>query len=151
MPSETSTNWINILSALLTPTIAIFVSIIAGMQWRINQKRLKNEHFDRRIKIYERIAGCMADVITSGRADINEERSMLRDSKFAIFVFGEDIDRFVKEVYQKSSDLHTLQSMQHKYKNKQLENNLNKQDVIKNWFKTELVNLPKRFEKYLKL
>ena len=151
MTQETSQNWIDVLSALLTPTIAIFGSIIAWQQWRINQKRLKNEHYDRRIKIYERIAGYIADVITTGRADTSEDMAMMRESRRAIFVFGEDIDQFVKQVYDKSTELHTLQAVQNQYKGKKLEKNLDKQAAIKDWFKNELINMPKRFEKYLKL
>jgi len=40
--------WVDILSALLVPTIAIFGSLIGFQQWRTNTKRLKHELFDRR-------------------------------------------------------------------------------------------------------
>ena len=60
-------NWITALSsALLTPTVAILGAWIAGAQWKINQRRLQHELFDRRIKLYQVVAAYIANAISLG-------------------------------------------------------------------------------------
>ena len=57
MPSA-SLSWIDILAALLTPTIALIALYIAYQQYKINQQRLRHETYERRlefIKQYKRI------------------------------------------------------------------------------------------------
>ena len=41
---ECNYNWINVLSALLTPTIAIAGSVIAWLQYRTNSQKRKNDN-----------------------------------------------------------------------------------------------------------
>lgn len=50
---ECNYNWINVLSALLTPTIAIAGSVIAWLQYRTNSQKRKNDLFDRRYNFYQ--------------------------------------------------------------------------------------------------
>ena len=140
-------NWVDVLSALLTPTIAIAGIAIGCLQWRINQKRLQNELFNRRIDIYEKITSYIANILTRGSVENGADTQFLRNTKQAVFVFGKDIEEFVNEIYEKSLDLNLVnaqvQPIQDEY--------LNKQREIKKWFENELNNAQKRFIKYLKL
>lgn len=52
---ECDYNWIKVLSALLTPTIAVAGLIIAWLQYRTNNQKRKNELFDRRYDFYKSI------------------------------------------------------------------------------------------------
>ncbi len=52
---ECNCDWIKILSALLTPTIAIIGVIIAALQWQVNDLKRKNDLFDRRYSFYQRL------------------------------------------------------------------------------------------------
>jgi len=45
-------DWVDILTALLTPTVAILGVTIAYQQWRLNSKKFKHELYDRRLHIY---------------------------------------------------------------------------------------------------
>lgn len=47
--------WIDILTALLTPTLAAFGALIAYLQWRTNELKRKNDYFDRRFSLYKRV------------------------------------------------------------------------------------------------
>ena len=151
MAIDNQKDWIDILSALLTPAIAFFAIIVAGMQWRINHKRLKSEYFDRRIAVYETIAGYISDILTSGVIKDNVETKFLRDTRNVLFLFGSDIKTFVDEIYKKSTDLHALQAMERNLSGGNLEDNLNKQSEIKHWFSKELSSLQERFKKHLSL
>ncbi len=82
-------SWIKILSALLTPTIAIVGTIIGILQWIINQKRLQHELFDRRIRLYEIVTAHLANAVTHGYTD-EEIMRFLRDTKHARFIFNKE-------------------------------------------------------------
>lgn len=151
MAVEDQRDWIDVLSALLTPAIAFFAIVVAGMQWRINHKRLKNEYFDRRIAVYEAIAAYISNILTSGAIKNNAETKFLRDTKNVFFLFGSDIRTFIDEIYKKSTDLYALQKMQHTLSGGGLAGNLNKQSEIKHWFREELCSLQDRFKKHLSL
>jgi len=100
-------DWVTTLSsALLTPVVAIFGSWIAYAQWKINQRRLQNELFDRRIKLYQVVAAYIAKAISLGDVPRGEEYQFLRDTKHSIFIFNKVIADYIDEIYKKSIDLH---------------------------------------------
>ena len=152
MAIDNQKDWIDILSALLTPSIAIFAVFFAGMQWRSDRKRLKNEHFGRRIPVYEAITDYIGDVCTSGRIRDEAEMKFLCDTKNVSFIFGSDIKAYVDEIFKKSTDLHALGKMERGLSGDSLKVNLEKQSVIKSWFREELISgSQERFKKHLSL
>lgn len=50
-------DWIDVLSALLVPTIAIVGTVIAFLQWRTAHQRRKDDLFDRRYAFYKKTEG----------------------------------------------------------------------------------------------
>jgi len=152
MAIDNQKDWIDILSALLTPIIAISAIVVAVVQCRINRKRLKNEHFDRRIAVYETIKDYIGHVWTNGDIERDAEYIFLCNSGNVFFLFGSDIKVYVDEIFKKSSDLHALKKTESGLSGVGLENNLDKQDVIKSWFGEEVKNgLQERFKKHLTL
>jgi hypothetical protein len=153
MSIDNHKDWIDILKAFLTPTIALFGIFIGFMQWWTNHKRLKIEYFNRRIAVFDAIGKYIAEILISGGIDNNAETKFLRDTRNVFFLFGndDDIKTFVDEIYKKSTDLHALEAMQRTLSGQHLEMNLNKQGEIKDWFKKELRGLQERFKKYLSL
>ena len=144
-------DWIDILSALLAPSIVLFGAIVAGMEWWINHKRLKNELFDRRIAVYDIISNYMSSVFTTGCIEREAETKFLSGTKNVYFLFGSDVKEFIDEIFKKSSDLHVLEKMQSNLSGTALENNMNKQGEIINWFKKEFDGLEERFKRHLSL
>jgi hypothetical protein len=51
----TINEWVELSSALLTPTIAIGGAVIAFLQWKTNEKKRKNDLFDRRYDFYKNV------------------------------------------------------------------------------------------------
>jgi hypothetical protein len=70
--------WTQVLSALLTPTIAVIVAIIAYRQWKTAQNRLKLDLFDRRFAVYDAARNLLSSVMTSGEAKNDEMLKFLR-------------------------------------------------------------------------
>lgn len=144
-------NWISVLTALLTPMIAIAGTAIGFLQWKISQNRLQHELFERRIKIYEIITTHIANGICHGTFTNEEETQFLRDTKHARFIFGKDIADFVDEIYKKSAALQLFTSREQQLKGAAFEEVANERDEVFKWFQTELHNIQNRFEKYLQL
>lgn len=143
-------NWVDVLSALLTPTIAIFGIYIALQQWLTNRKRLKLELFERRYEVFEKIKQFIANILTSGRVEEGADIQFLRDTKAALFLFDEKIVELTTEMYKKAIRLHALEATE-RTAGDNLEANLNKQDEIKQWYKDQLKDIDKSFKKYLRL
>lgn len=139
-------DWIDMLSVLSTPIIAIITGIVIGLlQWHINKMRLHNELFNRRIDLYNKIASYIANILTSGSLKDGGDIQFLADTRHATFIFGEDIKEFVEKIYHKSRDFNLLKAQ------RQSDESLSKQEEIFGWFKDELNNMQNRFIKYLKL
>ena len=118
-------------------------------QWKTNHKRLRQESYDRLFPVYKAIEEYMWSVLTSGGVDDNAETNFLRDTKYVSLLFGEDIKVFVDQIFKNSTELRALQRMQNSLSGKSLDENLNKQQLIKGWFKKEADGLQCRFKKYL--
>ena len=71
-------HWTQVLSALLTPTIAVLVAIIAYRQWRTAQNRLKFDLFDRRFAVYDAARNLLSSVMTRAK------RKMTRCLSFSL-------------------------------------------------------------------
>ena len=67
-------HWTQYLSALLTPTVAVFGSFIAYLQWVLARNKLKFDLFDRRYRVYEAARELLASIMTTGSAK-NEDIS----------------------------------------------------------------------------
>jgi hypothetical protein len=146
-----SRDWIDILAALLTPTIAILGAYIAWQQWRTNRNKLKLDLFDKRFQVFENIKKFIASILTSGRVEDGTEFQFLRDTKSVRFLFQDDatILNLIDEIYKKAIKLHTLERTERGSSGQTLENNLNKQNEIKEWYQNQLHTIDEIFKKYL--
>jgi len=144
-------DWIDVLSALLTPTIAILGIYIAFRQWLTNKNNLKFNLFDKRYIVFENIKKFIASILSSGRVEDGADIQFLRDTKSVAFLFDDEIAKIIDEMYKKANKLHALIKTEKTSTDEQLQQNLDKQDEIKCWFQEQLNDIDKIFKKYLKL
>jgi len=144
-------DWIEILSALLTPTIAILGIYIAYQQWRTNRNRLKLELFNKRYEIFTNIKKFIANILSSGLVAQGADIQFLKDTKSVAFLFDDNIANLTNEMYKMANKLHALEKTQKVGIGEKLEKNLDKQDEIKDWFLQQLNNIDNVFKKYLKI
>lgn len=86
-------DWIDILSALLVPTIAIAGTIIAILQWRTSELSRKQELFDRRYEFYQRVRKIYFAVASSEEPiDVTDFFDVAEE---ASFLFGTDIAKHI--------------------------------------------------------
>jgi hypothetical protein len=100
-------SWVTILSALLTPTIAIAGAAIAGLQWRTAEKKRKQELFDKRFAVFESAKGLLQEIELYGSASRDALRSFAVGISGAAFLFDENICRYLKEIGSRANQMQT--------------------------------------------
>lgn len=104
-------HWTAYLTALATPTLAFFGSLIAFRQWRTAQSKLKLDLFTRREAVYEAAKDMISSIITSGRTSPAQEQAYLAGTRAALWLFDKDIvDYLDKVLWHKVVDLGLYQS-----------------------------------------
>lgn len=67
-------SWIDILSALLTPMIAILTGLIAYLQWKTNERKRKQDLFDMRYdNLYFPIFTCIQNITQIKEVELSDE------------------------------------------------------------------------------
>ena len=102
-------HWTAYLSALLTPTGAVFAIIIAYRQWRIAQNKLKLDLFEKRLAVYS----CVSEFIAnraSRSTDATEDIKFLRGIESAQWLYDKSIVEYISGLWHKSADLACLVS-----------------------------------------
>jgi YD repeat-containing protein len=106
--------WIAILSALLTPTIAILVSVISWRQWNTAQLKFLLDLFDRRLKAIDAIHKPIGEVTRSGKV-INQDYDADRELMIAIFdarfLFDNDVSEYLNSLREKLGRLRMYETM----------------------------------------
>ena len=140
-------------TAVTTALVAVIVAVITGGQWLTNRARLRNELFDRRYAVYEKIAGFIAEILISGRVPEGEPEGFSRRTKTAYFVFecDKEVKVLITEIYQQAVKLHALDVTLEGLTADERKKNVESQRVVKDWFQETLGSLEARFERFLKL
>lgn len=146
-------DWVDYLSALLVPMVAIVGSVIAWQQWRINRARLKNELFDRRYEQFCVVRDFIGSIMTSGRSTTEEQRKYLVGTRGMRFLLDKKIADYMDEhIWKPAIDLECLESeLQGLPVGNDRSENVHKQRDIKLKLHEELKSLEGRFAKYLQL
>lgn len=85
---------VNVLSAWLTPIIAIMGIVFVIFQWRTNEKRRQNELFDRRYQFYTRLKESYLSQHAS-ESPIGDFEDWIPYAEEASFLFGKDIESHI--------------------------------------------------------
>lgn len=146
-------NWIDILSALLVPTIAIFGSLIAFMQWRINRARLKHELFDRRYQQFTEIKEFLGSIIISGKPEQKEQHKYLIGTRGIRFTYNKKIADYIeKNIWYKAIEIDALDSeLEGVPVGEERTNNVHRQSEIRQQLFREFKNLEDLLAPYLQL
>ena len=104
MPSA-SLSWIDILAALLTPTIALIALYIAYQQYKINQQRLRHETYERRLRVYKAVQAHLSIILRAGKTSYQECTLFYSEASEAAFLFDNSVMDKIDEIYRKSIDM----------------------------------------------
>ena len=138
---------------VLTLTIATLVAIITFGQWQTARLNLKQQLFEKRYEVYEKITGFVAEIQISGGVKDGSDIEFLRETKRAYFLFAgdNDVKNLVSEIFKNATRLHTLDAELKGVVGAARKQNIDKQREIKTFMEDTLRTMESRFEKYLKL
>lgn len=97
--------YVDLLSALLTPLIAVIATYIAYQQYRANQLKLRHDLYDRRLQVFNAVAEFLAHVMREGTTDRAQLMTLLQKTRESYFLFGNQVSKYVTELYEKGVDL----------------------------------------------
>lgn len=104
LPS-TPTSWIDTLSALLVPAIAVTGLLIAFQQYRINGQRLRHETYERRLSIYKIVQRYLSEILRNGKTNYDKAMQFNSDASEATFLFDPSVQDKIDEIYKKSVEM----------------------------------------------
>ncbi len=91
--------YINIFAAILSPIVAILGTVFLGLNWRTNEKKRKNELFDRRYDFYKNLRQIYLDQdLKHGSLDWSDWAPFAEE---ASFLFGDDIAKHIMSLETK--------------------------------------------------
>ncbi|MEW6076711.1 MAG: hypothetical protein AB1724_02745 [Thermodesulfobacteriota bacterium] len=145
-------DWVDVLTALITPTIAIVGITIAALQWKLSKNRYKHELFDKRWAQFVAIRDFMGKIRAHGVASQDDEHNFLIETRGCRFLFGNEIQNLVDETYKKSGLLNDLEKeLKSITVQEDRKRNVAHQREIKDWVESQIKELETRFGKYLQL
>ena len=103
MPANS--NWIDILSALLTPVIAALGLYIAYQQFSVNKQRLQHETYERRRAVYKTVQRYLSEIMRDGKTTFDKALQFYQEASEAAFLFDKSVQSKIEEIYEKSIDM----------------------------------------------
>ena len=100
---------VNVFSALLTPVIAGVTTYIALQQYKTNKNQFRLALFDKRLEVFNAAGELIGTVLSRARADNDDLRKFLWETRQNEFLFGSDIAAYFHEIYSKASDVYSLE------------------------------------------
>lgn len=146
-------DWIDYLSALLTPTIAIFGSYIAYRQWKTENNRLKHELFERRYSQFESIRDFLGLIICTGTSTKDAVSAFLKYTRGMRFTYDKEISDYIDTLSTSANRLSILVARANALETNSDEYNLNQneQTAIKRMLLDEFNQLEDKFARYLEI
>jgi signal transduction histidine kinase len=72
---------------------------IAWQQWKVNERKLEFDQYERRLRIYERMVTFLRLVLRDFKPEINDLQAFSIDTAEADFLFGPEISQYLSELY----------------------------------------------------
>ena len=149
---ETLKAGVEIASACLTPVIAVLVVHIAWQQHKTSRDNLRLALYEKRFRVYAGLNDLITAVIREADVSLEDLRKLDAATNERVFLFGNDIDKYIQEVRKKAVRL--------RHVNKQLHygdlpvgdrrNQLAEEDQgLLHWFTEQLSNSGEKFREYL--
>ena len=146
--SPANKDWVDILSALLTPTIAIVAVVIGFLQWHLHRAKLRYELFDKRYAVFDEIKTFLKLNIQNPCLSDTQCLEFLHETKGAGFLFSEDTEQLANELYKKAIDLQTFEA---EAKAGNTAEHAKERNESKKWFLQQLRTIDSQFRSFLSL
>lgn len=150
-------DWVDIMSALMTPTVAVIGVAIAYQQGRINKGRFRHELYHRRMKVFSRLMQYLSAIPEHESFPRDEYAQWLSSSYEGYFLFDDKMWKYFEEINAKSRQFRSNRRKM-KIRDKEGEpdqeerNRLCETDEeLEIWFETQFDKARTEFSRFLRL
>lgn len=149
---------IEILSAALTPVIAVIAIYIAYQQFRINRSRLAHGLYERRLAVFKAVRSFIGDVARLGSTDFSRVTQFYAEAAEADFLFGQDVTDVIEKLYDQGLRLAELKEQLYPPpgeralpKGEERSRVAHAKSEVLKWFFDQLPEIKKVFKRYLQM
>jgi hypothetical protein len=145
--------WVTIMSALLTPTVAGIAVYIAWRQWKLADRRIRMELFDKRFAVYSGARELIRAAVQKGDVTNDDLRDFsLRTIDASLLFSDKEVEIFLDQLHKNAAQIHVhyVRSTDHS-DNARRETSIQKHTQLMKWFLDEHKRMPKVFSKDLAL
>ena len=103
-------NLIKILSALLTPTIAVITVYIAYQQYRTNRTKLTLDLYEKRFSVFQTVSNFIGVIVTRQQPTADDVIQLDRAKLNSFFLFGKEVPRYIQTLRDKAESMTLLNS-----------------------------------------
>ncbi len=93
---------IEILTALSPIVLTTVATIILIKQYRLDKRKFKLEHFDKRYNLYKKTMNYLSNLVANAKTDTTELLNFRRDTNDVKIFFDEEIIGLVNNIYSKA-------------------------------------------------
>jgi hypothetical protein len=130
-----------VLSAAITPLVAVIATYVAIAQFLINRRQYRLALFEKRMAVFNSTMNMIASVVQSANPKLDECLKFLRETRDHELLFGPEVGKFINEIYDKAVTLHSKTAGEPATGAQQTE--------ALNWFAKQMREARKIFLKYL--
>lgn len=140
------------VTAILTMLITIITVSILVLQYMLAKQRWRLDLYDKRLKTYIDVLHHLSNIVTFATLSNQENIEFLRKTREIDFLFKNDIQDFLQEIYTKGNDfILSGKLMENPSSEKQRLENIKKNGELMDWFAKQLDVNKELFKKYLSI
>jgi len=142
--------WIDALSALLTPVIAIAGIAIGVLQWRLSESQFRYQLFDRRYAVFEATKNYIGTIVQNGFPPTDAKSRFLQGTAGSLFIFDQTVSGYIDQIWKKSTTLESLHlALATENKEPETPHKRAQKLELNTWFNDELIKIESKFFTYL--
>ncbi len=106
-----SMQWVDVLAALLTPTIALLGAYIAWQQWQVNRANLKERLFERRMAVFKEAQSFLSEIMRDAKFSEESYWKFTDTCQRARFLFGKPVQDYLLSIRERAGKMKMYQKL----------------------------------------
>ncbi len=140
------------LSGLLTPVLAIVATVILVLQYVLAKRRWRLDLYDKRYPVFLATMQYLSFIGQHASVDDEELFKFLRNSKDKEFLFGNNVQEYLEQLYKKGVRLNYLnRRLDHEAVDEKRTKLADELEETLNWFSKQFEVSKALFGEYLKI
>jgi hypothetical protein len=108
-------NFAQYVLSFITISIGAFVAFIGYQQFQVNREKFKLDLFEKRFAVYKGVQVFLSYVMRDAKVDLEKFYEFRASTQDAIFLFADDVQKFLQSIDKKALELHRRQAeLEHK-------------------------------------